>query len=143
MNLKKVVPFYKKNGPKKPISCHNIQRNRLARREYRGKIYVKNIRKNSCMILNRIRIRIRNQLESRIRIRIWIRKKSFLIHNTISYSFPCSCLRLLFVILSFFLVLSIFTYIHTIGLLLILVFHPNTVFFKFLFLYCFFSSPYL
>ena len=42
----------------------------LTRREYKDKIYVKNITKKSC--------RIRNQLKSMIRIR----KKSFQIHDT-------------------------------------------------------------
>ncbi len=37
-----------------------MQPNKLASREYKSKIYVKNDRKNSC--------RIRNQLKSRIRI---------------------------------------------------------------------------
>jgi hypothetical protein len=50
-----------------------IQPNSLTRREYNGKFYVKNFRKNSC----RIRNRIKNQLKSMIRIR----KKSFRIHN--------------------------------------------------------------
>ncbi len=45
-----------------------MQHNTPTRRE-KGKIYVKNIRKNSCRIGNRIRLRIRNQVESRIRIR--------------------------------------------------------------------------
>jgi hypothetical protein len=40
-----------------------MEPNTLTRREYKGKIYVENIRKNSCRILNRIRIR--NQLKSR------------------------------------------------------------------------------
>jgi hypothetical protein len=52
------------------ISRHNMQSNILTGQEYKAKIYVKNIRKNSC--------RIRNQLKSRIRIR----KKSFRIHKT-------------------------------------------------------------
>ncbi len=41
--------------------------NHQTRREYKGKIYVKNIRKKSCRIRNRIRIW--NQLKSRIRVR--------------------------------------------------------------------------
>ncbi len=49
-----------------------MEPNTLTRREYKGKIHVENIRKNSC--------RIRNQLKSRIWIRI--RKKSFRIHIT-------------------------------------------------------------
>ncbi len=44
-----------------------MQPNTLTRREYKDKIYVKNIKKNSCRIRNRIRFR--NQLKSRIRIR--------------------------------------------------------------------------
>jgi hypothetical protein len=55
-----------------------MQPNTLTGREYKGKIYVKNIRTNSCKIRNWIPIR--NQLKSRIGI--WIRKKSFRIHNT-------------------------------------------------------------
>jgi hypothetical protein len=47
-----------------------MQPNTLTRLEYKGKIYVKKIRKNSCRIRNRIRIRIQNQLKIRIRIRI-------------------------------------------------------------------------
>jgi hypothetical protein len=45
-----------------------MQPNKLGRWEYKGKNYVKNIRKNSCRIWNRIRIR--HQLKSRIRIGI-------------------------------------------------------------------------
>ncbi len=65
------------NFPKKLISRHNMQPNK---REYEGRIYVEKtcIRKNACRIQNRIRIW--NQLRSRIRIR----KKSFRIHNTAS-----------------------------------------------------------
>jgi hypothetical protein len=65
------------NSPKKLISRHNMQPNK---REYEGRIYVENtcIRINACRIQNRIRIR--NQLKSRIRIR----QKSFRIHNTAS-----------------------------------------------------------
>ncbi len=53
-----------------------MQPNTITRREYNGKfyMYVKNFRKNSY----RIRNRIQNQLKSRM----WIRKKSFRIHNT-------------------------------------------------------------
>ncbi len=60
----KNILFSTKYPPKKLISRYNEQPNTLlTRQEYKGKIYVKNIRKNSC--------RIRNQLKSRI----WIRKK--------------------------------------------------------------------
>ncbi len=57
-----------------------MQPNTLTRREYKGKIYYKNIRNNSWRILNRSRsrVRIRNKLKSRIRIL----KKSFRIHNS-------------------------------------------------------------
>jgi len=48
--------------------------------------FVKNNRKNLCRIPNRIRIR--NQLKSKVRIRI--RKKSFRIHNTATLAF-CFC----------------------------------------------------
>jgi hypothetical protein len=51
-----------------------MQPRTLTRRKKKGKIYVKNIRKNSCGILNRIRILI-----------LRIRKKSFRIYNTASY----------------------------------------------------------
>jgi hypothetical protein len=44
-----------------------MQPNTLTRLECKGKIYDKNIRRNSCRI--RTRIRIRNHLKSRIRIR--------------------------------------------------------------------------
>jgi hypothetical protein len=53
------------------VSRNNKQPSTYTRREYEGKTYVKNIRKNSC--------RIQNQLKSRIRIR----KKSFRINNTV------------------------------------------------------------
>jgi hypothetical protein len=43
------------------MSRHIMQPKRLTRRENKGKIYVKNIRKNQCRIQNRIRIR--NQLK--------------------------------------------------------------------------------
>ncbi len=56
-----------------------MQPNTLTRWEYEGIIYDKNIRKKSCRILNRIRIRIRNPQKSRIRIR----KNSFRIHKLI------------------------------------------------------------
>ncbi len=46
-----------------------VNLNTVTRQECKGKIYVKNIRKNLCRI--RQRIRIRNQLKSRI----WIREK--------------------------------------------------------------------
>ncbi len=59
------------------LSRHNMQPNTLTRREYRDKIIIKTVRKKSCRILKRIR----NQLKSRIRMRI--RKKSFQIHNTV------------------------------------------------------------
>ncbi len=76
-SIKKYNSFLsKKYSPKKLISRHNEQPNTPARQEYKGKIYVKNIRQKSCRIRNRIRIR--NQLKSRIRIR----KKSFRINNT-------------------------------------------------------------
>ncbi len=39
------ILFIKKNFPKKLISRHNEQPNPLTRQEYKGKIYVKNIRK--------------------------------------------------------------------------------------------------
>jgi hypothetical protein len=52
--------------------------NTLARREYKGKFISRILVKNPCRI--RHKIRIRDQLKSRIRIRI--RKKSFQIHNT-------------------------------------------------------------
>jgi hypothetical protein len=70
----KIMNFFlsKKYSHKKLISRHNDQPNTLTRQEHKGKIYVKNIRKNSC--------RIRNQLKSTIRI--LIRKISFRIHNT-------------------------------------------------------------
>ncbi len=64
---------------RKLISRHNMQPKTLARREYRGKINVKNSR-------------IRNQLKSRIRIR----KKSFWIHNTcvmMNQIFHCQFLK--------------------------------------------------
>jgi hypothetical protein len=57
----------KKISLKKLISLCNMQPNTLARRKYKGKIYVKNFRRNSCRI--RIGIRIRNHLKSRIRTR--------------------------------------------------------------------------
>jgi hypothetical protein len=47
------------------MSRHNEQPNTLARQEHEGKIYVKNIRRSSCRIGNRIRIQ--KQLKSRIR----------------------------------------------------------------------------
>ncbi len=72
VNLKLQVPFYQKNFPNKLIYRHSMQPNTLTRREYKGKVYVKNIGKNKC--------RIRNQLKSKIRIQT--RKKSFQIHNT-------------------------------------------------------------
>ncbi len=43
-----------------------MQPNTLTRREYKGKIYVKNIRKKSIRILNLVKCRIQ----------IWIRKKT-------------------------------------------------------------------
>jgi hypothetical protein len=52
-----------------------MQPNTLTRPEYKGKVYVKIIRRNSC------RIRIRNQLKSNPRYRT-DPKKSFRIHNT-------------------------------------------------------------
>ncbi len=61
-NKFKKILFIKKMTLKKLKSHHNMQPNKLTRREYKGKIYVKNIRENSCRILNRMRIRIRNQL---------------------------------------------------------------------------------
>ncbi len=54
-----------------------MQPNTLTRREYKGKIYVENIRKDSS--------RIRNHLKSRIQIRIWILNKLFWIRNTVRY----------------------------------------------------------
>jgi hypothetical protein len=39
------------------MSRHNMQPSRLTRRENKGKINVKNIRKNHCRIRNRIQIR--------------------------------------------------------------------------------------
>ncbi len=48
LNLKILIPFCQKNIPlktKKFISRHNEQPNKLTRQEYKGKIFVKNIRK--------------------------------------------------------------------------------------------------
>ncbi len=56
-----------------------MQPNTLPRREYKGKIYVENIRKNSC--------RIQTQLKSRIRIR----KKSFRIHAVLIFRTTLFC----------------------------------------------------
>jgi hypothetical protein len=76
-----------KNVPKKLISRHNMQTNTLTKWEYKGKIYFKNIRRNSCRILNRIGIQ--NQLKSRI----LIRTKLFRIHNTAyNTNIPCKLL---------------------------------------------------
>jgi hypothetical protein len=58
------------------ISRQNEQPYTLTGQEYKSKNYGKNIRTNLCRIRNRIRIR--NQLKSRIRIR---KKNSFQIHN--------------------------------------------------------------
>ncbi len=71
--------FIKKNSLENlyPVIIY-LQSNTLKRREYKSKIYVNKIRKNSCRI--RFRIWIRNQLKSRIRI--LIRKKSLRMHNT-------------------------------------------------------------
>ncbi len=44
------ILFYRKNVHKKLIFRHNMQPNPLTRREYKGKIYVKNIFKKSCRI---------------------------------------------------------------------------------------------
>ncbi len=69
------IYFYQKKIPNLylVIICN---RETLARLEYKGKLYVKNIRK--CRIRNRIRIRILNQLKSGIWIQTRIRKQSFL-----------------------------------------------------------------
>jgi hypothetical protein len=74
-NLKSINSF-KKSPRSVPrvylfvILICNLTHLQLKRRGYKGKIHVKNIRKNKC--------KIRNYLKSRIRIR----KKSFRIHNT-------------------------------------------------------------
>jgi hypothetical protein len=60
--FKYVNSYFIKNDPKTLISGHNMQPNTLTRREYKGKIYYKNIRKNSWRILNGSRTRVRNQL---------------------------------------------------------------------------------
>ncbi len=60
--FKSIDSFLSKNSPLKSL-------NTLSMQEYKGKIYVKNIRKNSCRIRNRIRIR--NQRKTRIRIKIF------------------------------------------------------------------------
>jgi hypothetical protein len=70
MIVYKFLFYQQKKFRNKLISHHNMQPNTLTRREYKDKIYVKNITKKSC--------RIRNQLKSMIRIR----KKSFQIHDT-------------------------------------------------------------
>jgi hypothetical protein len=59
LNKKIKLPFDKKNSIKSFYLV--IATLHLTRREYKGKIYVKNIRKNSCRIGKRIQIRIRKK----------------------------------------------------------------------------------
>ncbi len=111
LNLKHKFLFIEKKIHKKLISRHNTKTNTLTRQEYKGKIYVKNIRKNSC--------KIRNQLKSRIRIQ---QKKTFRIQNTAcqighnpigikDYFLAISGLLELLSMYSFFLTLILFLFI--------------------------------
>jgi hypothetical protein len=62
-----------------------MQPNTLVKREYKGKIYVKNIRQNSCRIRNQLKVGSGSQT------------KSFRIHNTANCSYDVSSLTKTFV----------------------------------------------
>ncbi len=47
---KNINKFFQKNSHKKLISRRNMQPDAITRREYEGKIFVKNIRTHSCSI---------------------------------------------------------------------------------------------
>ncbi len=62
LNLKNINTFKKMSKNVLPVSRRNMQPNTITRREYKGKIYVNNIWKNSW--LYRIRIQVKSQIGS-------------------------------------------------------------------------------